>query len=156
MSDTPTQVSVWKAQVVAGGAAVLSCMVVAAFVVSGHPFVAVVFVPAVLVSVLLLLVYGPIQADGEGLWMDGSLEAVGMKWAEMKKIRFGRFQLVIEGEGKRLVLPKPAFWTGAGRAQVLDYLQLLARDYCTPPPPSRTADLVMSRNATRIAPPTLK
>ena len=156
MSDTPSVVSVWKAQCVAGAGAVVLLMCVGMFFAAGHPFLALLFVPFSLVSVLLLLVYGPIQADADGIWMDGSLEPVGMKWAEMKQIRFGRFQLVIEGEGKRLVLPKPSLWTGAARTQVLEYLQMLARDYCTPPTPSRTADLVISRNVLRILPPSLK
>ncbi len=156
MSDTPSVISVWKAQCAAGAGAVFFFMCVGMFFAAGHPFLAILFVPLSLVSVLLLLVYGPIQADAEGIWMDGSLEPVGMKWSEMKLIRFGRFQLVIEGEGKRLVLPKPTFWTGPGAAKVLDYIRMLARDYCPPPPPSRTADLVISRNVLRIAPPTLK
>ena len=156
MSNRSSVVSVWKAQVVAGAGAVLSCMLVAMLLVSGHPFVALLFVPFVLVSLLLLLVYGPIRADGEGIWMDGSLEAVGMAWADVKQVRFGRFQLVLEGGNKRLVLPKPCFWTGGAAPQVRDYLQMLARDYCTPPPPSRTADLVLSRNVVRVAPLSLK
>ena len=117
---------------------------------------ALLLLPLAALSVLLLLVYGPIRADADGIWMDGSLESVGMAWADVKQVRFGRFQLVLEGGSKRLVLPKPCFWTGVAAHQVRDYLQMLARDYCTPPPPSRTADLVLSRNVVRVAPPTLK
>ncbi len=146
----------WKAQVVAGAGAVLSCMLVGMFFATGHPFLGLLALPLVGVSLLLLLVYGPIQADADGIWMDGSLEAVGMAWADVKQVRFGRFQLVLEGGNKRLALPKPCFWTGAAASQVRDYVQVLARDYCTPPPPSRTADLVLSRNVVRVAAPTLK
>ena len=156
MNDRPSVVSVWKAQVVAGAGAVLACMFVGMFFASGHPLLGLLALPFVALSLLLLLVYGPIQADANGIWMDGSLEAVGMAWADVRQVRFGRFQLVLEGENRRLVLPKPCFWTGAAATQVRDYLQVLARDYCTPPPPSRTADLVLSRNVVRVAPPTLK
>ena len=156
MSDTPSVVSVWKAQATAGAGAVFFCMCVGMFVGAGHIFIAVLMLPVVAVCLLLLLVYGRIQADADGIWMDGSLEAVGIAWADVKQIRFGKFQLVLEGEGKRLVLPKPCFWTGPASAKVLEYIRMLARDYCVPPPPSRTADLVLSRNVLRIAPPTLK
>ena len=156
MSDTPAVVSIWKAQVFVGASAVISCMVFGAFIAAGYLLLALLALPLVAVSVLLLLVYGPIHADANGVWMDGSLEPVGMAWSDVKRIRFGKGQLVLEGENKRLVLPKPCFWTGPGSAQVLDYIRVLARDYCTPPPPSRTADLVMSRNVLRIIPPTLK
>jgi hypothetical protein len=103
-----------------------------------------------------MLVYGTIRADESSIWMEGSLECVGMAWTEVQQIRFGRFQLVLEGGEKRLVLPKPWFWTGPGRAQVLPHLELLAREYLAPPPKSRTADLVLSRNVQRITPTTLK
>ncbi len=156
MSEPPSSVSVWKAQVTAGVGTLFSLLVAGGLVASGHPLLAILVLPLAGVSVLLLLVYGPIHADQTGLWMDGSLESVGIAWADVRQIRFGRFQLVLEGEGKRLVLPKPCFWTGPGAPKVLKYLRLLARDYCTPPPPSRTADLVLSRNVLRIAPPTLK
>mgnify|MGYP007068282605 CR=1 FL=1 len=134
----------------------LSCMIVGTFVATGPILLALLALPFVAVSVLLLLVYGPIGADEKGIWMDGSLEPVGMTWADVKQVRFGKFQLVLEGDGKRLVLPKPCFWTGPDSGKVLEYIRLLARDYCTPPPPSRIADLVMSRNVLRIIPPTLK
>lgn len=156
MNDTPSVVSVWKAQAVAGASALFFCMLVGAFVAIGWFFVALLFVPLAAVSVLLLLVYGPIHADANGLWMEGSLESVGMAWSEIKQIRFGRFQLVLEGDGKRLVLPRPNLWTGPASMQVIGYIKMLARDYCAQPPKSRTADLVISRNVVRIAPPTLK
>jgi|GEM_PF-6095898 len=156
MSDTPAAVSIWKAQTIVGACAVLSCMLVGTFIAAGFILLALLSLPLVAVSVLLLLLYGPIHADANGIWMDGSLESVGMAWGDVKQIRFGRFQLVLEGENKRLVLPKPQFWAGPESARVIEYLRTLARDYCTPPPPSRTADLVMSRNVLRIAPPTLK
>ncbi len=156
MSESPSVVSIWRAQVVVGAIAVLSCMAVAASLVSGWPLLAVLFLPLMATSVLLLLTYGPIRADADSLWMDGSLESVGMRWDEIRQIRFGRFQLVLEGEGKRLVLPKTCFWSGPGSTKVHGYLKMLSRDYLTPPPPSRTADLVLSRNVVRIAPPTLK
>lgn len=156
MSDAPSTVSVWKAQVVAGAGTLFAFLCAGMLVAGGYALLAIPVLPFAGVCVLLLLVYGPIQADQNGIWMDGSLESVGIAWADVRQIRFGRFQLVIEGEGKRLVLPKPCFWTGPGSAKVLEYLRLLARDYCTPPPPSRTADLVLSRNVLRIAPPSLK
>lgn len=156
MSEAPAAVSIWKAQVFAGACAVLAFMMVGTFIAAGYLLLALLTLPFAALSVLLLLVYGPIGADAAGIWMDGSLEAVGMAWADVKQVRFGRFQLVLEGGDKRLVLPKPCFWTGADSARVLEYIRMLARDYCTPPPPSRTADLVLSRNVLRIAPPTLK
>jgi len=156
MSEAPAVVSIWKAQVVAGAGAVLAFMAVGACVAAGYPLLALLLLPLAALSVLLLLVYGPIRADADGIWMDGSLESVGMAWADVKQIRFGRYQLVLEGGNKRLVLPKPCFWTGPDAARILEYIRMLARDYCTPPPPSRTADLVLSRNVQRIAPPTLK
>ncbi|MFT3828619.1 MAG: hypothetical protein QM691_02830 [Opitutaceae bacterium] len=156
MSEVPSAVSVWKAQVVAGAGTLFSFLGAGMLVAGGHAWLAIPVLPFAAVSVLLLLVYGPIQADQNGIWMDGSLESVGIAWTDVRQIRFGKFQLVIEGEGKRLVLPRPCFWTGPGSAKVLEYLRLLARDYCPPPPPSRTADLVLSRNVLRIAPPSLK
>ncbi len=156
MSDTPSVVSVWKAQCVAGALALFFWMLVGAFVAKGWLLAALLAVPLASVGVLLLLVYGTIRADAKGLWMEGSLETVGMEWSEMKSIRFGRFQLVLEGEGKRVVLPHPKLWTGPAAAKVLDYIGMLARDYCAAPSKSRTADLVISRNAARIAPQTLK
>lgn len=156
MSDAPSVVSVWKAQCAAGVGALFFWMLVGAFVANGWILLALLMLPLALAGVLLLLVYGPIHADADGLWMEGSLESVGMAWSEIKQIRFGRCQLVLEGEGKRVVLPKPYFWTGPGAAKVLDYIKMLARDYCAEPPKSHVADLVISRNAARIGPQTLK
>ncbi len=156
MSTTPSVISVWKAQVAAGAGAFLSAMLVGALLVQGWVLPGLLLLAPVALCGLLLLVYGPITADEEGITMEGSLESVGMAWSEVKQVRFGRYQLVLEGGDKRLVLPKPWFWAGPGRAKVLPYIEMLARDYCTPPPKSRTADLVLSRNVQRIPPPTLK
>jgi hypothetical protein len=135
---------------------ILFLMTSGGLLVNGHVLLALMALPGALVGVLLLLVYGPIRADTEGIWMEGSLECVGIGWTQIRQIRFGTWQLVLEGEGKRLVLPKPCFWSGPGRTQVLEYVQMLARDYLTPPPPSRTADLVISRNAAKVLPSKFK
>jgi hypothetical protein len=156
MSEAPGAVSIWKAQVLVGACAVLAFMLVGTFIAAGWLLLALLVLPLAALSVLLLLVYGPIRADADGIWMDGSLEAVGMAWTDVKQVRFGKYQLVLEGDNKRLALPKPCFWSGPASTQVLEYIRMLARDYCTPPSPNRTADLVLSRNVLRIAPPTLK
>lgn len=150
MSNTPSVISVVRAQVAAGAGILFFSLLAGSLFAIGWALLALLVLPLVGLSAYLLLVYGPIHADQEGLWMEGSLESVGMAWAEVKQIRFGRFQLVLEGGEKRLVLPKPWFWTGPGRAQVLPHLQTLARDYLPPPPKSHTADLVFSRNVLKI------
>jgi len=156
MSTTPSEVSVWKAQVAAGAGILFFSLLAGTLFAIGLALVAVLMVPLVVLSAYLLLVYGPIRSDESAIWMEGSLETVGMAWAEVKQIRFGRFQLVLEGGEKRLVLPKPWFWAGPGRTAVLAYIKMLANDYLPPPPKSRTADLVLSRNVQRITPTTLK
>lgn len=156
MSNPPSVVVVWKAQVAAGAGILFFSLLAGSCFAIGWALLALLVLPLVGLSAYLMLIYGPIHADETSIWMEGSLETVGLSWAEVKQIRFGRFQLVLEGGDKRLVLPKPWFWTGPGRAQVLPHLELLARDFLPPPPKSRTADLVLSRNVLRITPQTFK
>lgn len=152
MSSTPSTISVWKSQAAAGAGILFFSLLAGSLFALSLPLLALLALPLVVLSAYLMLIYGPIHADETSLWMEGSLESVGMAWTEVKLIRFGRFQLVLEGDGKRLVLPHPRFWTGPGRQQVLPHLELLAREYLPPPPKSRTADLVLSRNVLKIVP----
>jgi hypothetical protein len=102
-----------------------------------------------LLSALLLIAYGPVELSSEGIQMVALLGTYGIRWGEVKRVRFGKSHLVFDGEFRRLTVPLPAYWSGTNRTEALEAFAKFLTDSSLVPERSITADLTPNKNAKR-------
>ena len=107
------------------------------------------FVLLTFLSVLLLVAYGPVVLYRDSIEMIAPLGTFGIRWDEVRKIRYGRSHMVFDGESKRLTVPLPVYWGGRERIAAREFLQRFIAESKLEPKRSMVADLIPSKNAKR-------
>jgi hypothetical protein len=135
----------WKiggviATVLFAGCLVGSCVI-------GEWLAALMFIPFFLPSLLLLLCYGPIQVDAQGVTTFTPMGKYAIRWEEVRRIRHAKSHLVFEGDEKRLTVPLPLFWNGRNKKGALQALETFIRESGITPAYSFSADFILSKNA---------
>ena len=102
-----------------------------------------------LLGLILLLGYGPVELNADGIEMDAPVGTYFIRWDEVRRVRFGRGHLVLDGDSKRLTVPVPGFWGGSERVAALEALTKFLSASQIVPQRSAIADLLLSKNAKR-------
>ena len=121
-----------------------ACMIGA--YLSGQYIPALVFILFFLPSLFLVVGYGPIALNTDGISMTAPVGTYAIRWDEVRRIRHAKSHLLFEGEGKRLTVPMPSFWNGKSKNAAIAVLDAFIRDSGITPTYSVSADFLISKN----------
>jgi hypothetical protein len=141
------EISIWKWQAIALVSIVFFLFCCALAFQNGQRYAAVLFLPWVLLSLVALMAYGPINVSEEMICMRLPFGKVGIAISEIEQIESGSSHLVLIGKSKRLVVPALGYWSRKGKAEALAIISAAAQAKSIQCKWSFLADFKYTKNA---------
>lgn len=99
-------------------------------------------------SIFLIAMQGPLEADYEGIWQTTPAGRYEMKWSEVAKIETDlNDHMVLHAPNKRLAIPGPTAWREEGRAEMVLFIESQIKAWSIPREQTTRASLQASKNA---------
>jgi hypothetical protein len=147
MSSRAFRVHVLIYQVVGWVCALLAAGASLAAYLAGQYGPSAVFIAFVALGVFVIVCAGSILLSEDSVTHDSLFGRYRIEWNQIRSIEVGPYgTLVLHGDGKRLVLTPPAYWSGHDKREAREFLAQKIRVISPPITASRTADYKLHKN----------